>query len=241
MDVRDARARLIVANLPAAGDTVVLTRAEAAHARARRLAPGDRVLLIDGSGRAASASVVRVARDEVRLDVSEILERAPGAARRDLFVSGLRPERLSWLVEKATELGATRIVIVESARTQAFRASDNVVARLERIAQEAAKQCDRVDWPAVEGPLEFGRALQSEAADPRFFLDATGEPFPRQLPNANGALFVGPEGGFTSDERDAAAACGWKVVRLPAGKLRAETASIAALLALLLAGARADP
>ena len=240
MDVRDARARLIVASLPAAGEKLVLTGREAAHARARRVAPGDRVLLIDGSGRAASASVVRTARDEVSLDVAEILERAPDASRRDLFVSGLRPERLSWLVEKATELGASRIAIVESARTQTFRANEKVVARLERIAHEAAKQSDRVDWPSIEGPLPFSRVLETEADDPRFLLDATGDPFPSELPNADGALLVGPEGGWTPDERVAASARGWKVVRLPAGKLRAETAAIAALLALLAAGDRPD-
>jgi 16S rRNA (uracil1498-N3)-methyltransferase len=241
MDVRDARARLIVAPLPAAGETVVVAGAEAAHARARRLASGDLVLLLDGSGRAASASVVRMGRDGVHLAVGEILDRAPTSSRRDLLVAGLRPERLTWLVEKATELGASRIAIVASERTQAFRASASAVARLERVAQEAAKQSGRLDWPVIGGTVSLMSALESETAEHRFFLDGDGGPFPSRLREANAAILVGPEGGWTPLERDAAAARGWNVVRLPAGKLRAETATIAALLLLLAATERGNP
>ena len=232
MDVRDARARLIVAALPGPGETVRLPPDEAAHARARRLAPGDSVVVFDGSGRSASAKVVRVTGTEAIVQVGEIVAAPRPEPPVTLLVAGLRAERLSWVVEKATELGAARVTIVESNRTQAFRASARLLPRLERIAREAAKQCERFDWPTLEGPVAFARALEAEPSGQRFLLDLEGEPFPDRLALSRTALLIGPEGGWTDAEKNAASSNGWRIVRLPAGKLRAETAAIGGLLLL---------
>lgn len=230
--MRDARARLIVPLLPGVGETIRLAPEEAAHARARRLADGDPVLLLDGSGRIAVAQVVRVTRAEALVRVSEILPTEPTRPAISLCVAGLRAEKLAWMVEKATELGVTRIVILESARTQTFRASPNVLSRLEKVARAAAKQCERTEWPALSGPIELARLLEDEASAHRYFLDFDGERFPRQLDSRSCALVIGPEGGWTNSERERASDCGWKRVTLPAGKLRAETAAIAAVVLL---------
>lgn len=230
--MRDARARLIVGELPRPGETVSVPAGEASHARARRLAPGDGVLLIDGSGRSAAADVVRVTRGATLVRVSEIYDAPASAPAISLFVAGLRAERLAWLVEKATELGAARVLLLESARTQSFRAAAGALPRLERVARASAKQCGRPDWPAVLGPTKLERALADETSATRLFLDFDGEPFPRRAPNVPTALAVGPEGGWTDAERAAASARGWMRVTLPAGTLRAETAAIAALVLL---------
>jgi 16S rRNA (uracil1498-N3)-methyltransferase len=235
MDVRDARARLIVAALPRPEEVVRLAREEAAHARARRLAAGDPVLLLDGSGRAAAGHVLRVTHAEVLVRASEILEAAAAAPAVSLLVAGLRADRLAWLVEKVTELGAARVTIVESERTQSFRANARLLPRLDRIAREAAKQCERADWPRVEGPVAFERAIEAEAAPQRFFFDLDGDPFPDRVGESETALAVGPEGGWTDSEKDEASSRGWRIVRLAAGKLRAETAAIAGLLLLAAA------
>jgi 16S rRNA (uracil1498-N3)-methyltransferase len=232
MDVRDARARLIVAALPQPEEVVRLARKEAAHARARRLAAGDPVLLMDGSGRVAAGHVLRLTNAEVLVQASEILD-SPAATRAiALLVAGLRADRLAWLVEKATELGAARVTIIESERTQSFRANARLLPRLDRVAREAAKQCERADWPRVEGPISFDRAIDTDAAPQRFFLDLDGDPFPERAGVSDIALAVGPEGGWSDSERDEASSRGWRVVRLPAGKLRAETAAIAGLVLL---------
>jgi 16S rRNA (uracil1498-N3)-methyltransferase len=232
MDVRDARARLIVAALPQPEEVVRLARKEAAHARARRLAAGDPVLLMDGSGRVAAGHVLRLTNAEVLVQASEILD-SPAATRAiALLVAGLRADRLAWLVEKATELGAARVTIVESERTQSFRANARLLPRLDRVAREAAKQCERADWPRVEGPISFHHAIDTDAAAQRFFLDLDGDPFPERAGDSDAALAVGPEGGWSDSERDEASSRGWRVVRLPAGKLRAETAAIAGLILL---------
>ena len=227
--MRNPRTRLIVPRLPEAGATLALDASEAAHLRARRLAAGDSVVLLDGSGREATAEVVSVSRGEATLRVSEIVRRESGSRGTTLFLAGLKPERLSWAVEKATELGAAGITLVRSERTQSFRAAPALLPRLERVARESAKQCSRADWPSVSGPLPVLAVLEDERFVHRFFLDFDGAPFPLRLSAAAAALVVGPEGGWTAGERSAASERGWKIVTLPAGRLRAETAVVAAL------------
>jgi 16S rRNA (uracil1498-N3)-methyltransferase len=230
--LRDPRARLIVPALAAAGESVRLSPEEVAHAHARRLRVGDSVLLSDGSGRTALSEIVRLSRSEAIVRVREIVPGLSGGVPVSLYLAGLRPERLAWAVEKATELGAARIVIVASDRTQSFRASAGLLPRLERVARESSKQCERSDWPTVAGPVDLESVLGDESSERRFFLDSEGDRFPRRMAAAPSALLVGPEGGWTDDERERAVKRGWKVVALPAGLLRAETAAIAALVLL---------
>ena len=224
------RARLLVAPLPAAGTAARLSKEEAAHARARRLRPGDRVVLFDGSGAEALGVLAALGRAGAEVVVESVLparDAEPGLA---LLVAGLRAERLSWLAEKATELSAERLMIVVTARTQSFRASPGTLERLARVAREAAKQCGAARWPKIAGPVPFDAAIAESPASHRLFLDAQGESFPRSLSARPVVLFIGPEGGWTDAERGAARAQGWSAAALPAGKLRAETAAIAALV-----------
>jgi 16S rRNA (uracil1498-N3)-methyltransferase len=231
LDVRDARARLIVATLPEVGETIRVVGKEAAHACARRLAPSESVVLLDGSGREAVAEVLRVARGEAILRVTEIRREEKRPNTVSLFVAGLRSERLAWMVEKATELDVDHIVVIESERTQPFRAAASL-PRLERVAREASKQCGRRDWPSISGPVDLGRVIEEDESKHRLFLDFDGDRFPRRLVSASSALLVGPEGGWTDSERSDASDRGWKIVSLPAGRLRAETAAIGALTLL---------
>jgi 16S rRNA (uracil1498-N3)-methyltransferase len=233
--MRNPRARLIVPGLPALGGTVRLSPEEAAHANARRLRVGDAVLLSDGSGRSALSEIVRLSRGEVIARVREIVAGGRGGVPISLYLAGLRPERLAWAVEKATELGTARVVVVASDRTQSFRASAGLMPRLDRVARESSKQCGRPDWPAVSGPVDLASVLEKERCRHRLFLDFDGDRFPRRMAAAPSALLVGPEGGWTDDERERAVRHGWKVVALPAGLLRAETAAVAALVLLRFA------
>ena len=122
------------------------------------------------------------------------------------------------------------MTVVQTARTQSFRASPDALARLERVARAAAKQSDAARWPRIAGPITFAAALAEDPASHRIFLDAAAGSFPRELSARPVALLVGPEGGWTEAERGAARAAGWSAAALPAGKLRAETAAIAALV-----------
>lgn len=239
--MREPRARLLVVPLPGGGETVTLPPAEAGHARARRLRAGDPVTLVDGSGREARAVLTRLDRAGGEVAVESVLEIPDPRLPIALSVAGLRSERLAWIAEKATELGVQRLTIVETARTQSFRAPDRIAERLERVVREAAKQSEASRWPAVSGPITFDAALSEEAGPQRFLLDAAGESFPATLAVGPVALLVGPEGGWTEEEREKAAGGGWNIAALPTGKLRGETAAIAAVVLARAALLRRTP
>jgi len=230
MDQPVAGTRLLIAALPGAGESCRIEGEEAAHARARRVAQGDAVILVDGSGREAHGRIARTTREGLDVDVESVRAAAPEAhGPIHLLVAAIRSERLAWIAEKATELGASRVTLVTSERTQRFRANEGLVPRLERIIREAAKQAERARWPEVSGPSALADALGAETGPTRLILDPTGEPFPAILPSGATALLIGPEGGWTQKELETALAAGWITASLAAGKLRAETAAVAAL------------
>ena len=222
--------RLVVERLPASGESCRIAGPEAAHAGARRLRRGDAVVLIDGSGREARGHVAARSAGSLDVAVETVTEAPPDALPPiTLAVSAVRAERLAWVAEKATELGVSRVAIVRSARTQAFRAAEASAERLARVVREAAKQAERARWPAIDGPSTLSDYLASESAGNRLVLDSRGEPFPAALAKRPTALLIGPEGGWSQADLDAALSAGWIVASLAAGTLRAETAAVAAL------------
>jgi 16S rRNA (uracil1498-N3)-methyltransferase len=156
----------------------------------------------------------------------------PASPGVEILVAAIRAPRLAWLVEKATELGAAAVTIVGAERSQRGRVEDaeHDLARLVRIAHEAAAQSGQPALPAIAGPIPpaeaLGRARSSAAA---ILLDASGDPFPATLA-APAAVWVGPEGGWSPDEIARADDAGWRRARLPGATLRTETAAIAALI-----------
>ncbi len=232
MELPLPRARLLIERLPAVGEIARLSAEEAAHARARRLRRGDQILLLDGSGDEAEALLTRLDRTgaEARVGRVRMAGVQKDAPRITLYVAAVRAERLSWIAEKATELGAFCVTLVRSERTQAFRAAEATIARLERVAREAAKQSESPRWPRIAGPMSFADVIAAERESHRFFFDSQGERIPGRLAQRPTALLIGPEGGWSGGERSAAAAQSWSVIALPAGKLRTETAAIAGLV-----------
>jgi len=235
-------ARLIVSKLPSAGDRIRLDGEQTRHARARRLAPGDPVVLVDGSGGEAHGRLERFDRGGADVLVDAVRRSERGAAPQlRLLVASVRAERLAWIAEKATELGVEGIVLVESDRTQRFRSSDAARTRLERVAREAAKQAESARWPSIAGPTTFADAIAGESTPHRLLLDPVGDAFPDTLQSGGASLLVGPEGGWTDAERRAALSAGWKPASLPSGKVRTETAVVAGLILARAALARRIP
>ena len=225
-------ARLFVERLPAEGESRRLSAAESAHARARRLSAEDPVVLFDGAGGEAAGRILRVSRAGIEVVAERLLEPRVAGPAMTLYVAAVRADRLSWIAEKATELGAARLVLVRAERTQAFRAPEALARRLERVALSAAKQCGAPRGPRIDGPLPFSEALSLEQARHRILLDPGGEAFPSRLSHGGAALAIGPEGGWTSGEVTTARDLGWTIAGLPAGRLRTETAAIAGLVLL---------
>ena len=233
-----------------AGAQVSLPPAAARHVQVLRLQPGDALTLFDGSGGEWSARVERMGRSEVLVDVlaHQAVERE--SARAVHLVVGMPAnERMDWLVEKATELGAASIQPVAAARSVLKLSGERAERRQghwQAIAVAACEQCGRNRVPPVAAPLALAEWLRrpAPAQGARLVLSLRGDALALALTQAAGDgaapiwLLHGPEGGLTAQEEDAALAQGFAPASLGARVLRAETASVAALAVLTLAAAR---
>lgn len=210
-----------------------------------RLEPGERYEVSDNE-RLWLAEVASVRRDRVIFRLIEPAAPRPLPARLVLLAALVKFDRLELMLEKATELGAERVVLVEAARCEAGleRAARKRMERWRRILLEASQQARRARLPELEGPVPFAAAVGS-SADYRFLLDEqeTALGLYSQLPAGRRssdavALLVGPEGGWTEAERSLALEGGWRRASLGPLILRAETAAIAALAVLSCAWAQ---
>lgn len=231
---------------PVLGDRAELAGTEAQHLiKVMRAKLGDRITLFDGSGFEFPASVTRITRSTVELDVL-----ARKALDRELafsLVLGValpRGDRQRWLIEKAVELGVTRIVPLRTERGVA-QPVDRTLGRLRRTVVEASKQCRRNRLMEIEQP----RSVEDFSLDaPADAIRLLAHPVPLAMPIASALpsetlrdvwLAVGPEGGFTDDEL-AALAKGWQIVSLGPRTLRIETSALALAAALSLVGVARD-
>jgi len=173
---------------------------------------------------------------------------APGPARVvgsrgvTLVQCAGKGDKVDEVVRAATALGAGSIVLATSERSVARpAASSDRAARLQAIALDAARQSGRGDVPALRGPLPLGAVLAELGASPalKLCLEPTaaqtlGEAL-RERAGRELVLLVGPEGGYSDGEREAAREAGFALVRLGALVLRTELAGMAALGAVLAA------
>jgi 16S rRNA (uracil1498-N3)-methyltransferase len=229
--------RAYAPEIPPEGE-VALPPEEARHlVRVRRLAPGDALVLFDGRGRSAVATLVRVGRGVAiaRVD-GPWPDREPARPVR-LAVSLPEPPRADRLVSVLAEMGVAELVPLVAARTHPRRAA--MVAeradRFHRLAVEAAKVNGRARLLAVAPARTLADALR----EPCVLLDP--DPAARPLLEALAdretlpLLLVGPEGGFTDDEIALARAAGAEVSRLGIAVLRVENAALAAAAVALCA------
>jgi len=220
--------------------TATLAGDEARHLRdVLRLTPGDEVFLFNGEGREYRCSVQDVGRDSSTLSVIEEVEAASNEStlKLTLAMALLKGEKFDLVVQKATELGVTRIIPVKTTRAD-IRLPDNAgikkrVTRWQRIALESAKQSGRAVVPQVTEPAEFSELVSDTGLlDARrlMFSERDGEPLPEsddgRSPTANMIALVGSEGGWTDEEIATAKESGWFIVTLGGRTLRAETAAI---------------
>ena len=215
---------------------------EAQHlSRVLRVRPGDQVLAFDGEGLEARGEVSAV--DDASVTVN-LQEPQPSEVESDLQVTVavalLKGDKLSDVVRRCTELGAVRFQPLPTKQADVPQLSANKLARLQRVAREAAKQSGRSVVPEVAPaiPLE---ELQWQGVAVLAHLRAS-EPLAGALtPLPEGTeltLITGPEGGFAAEEAQSLVDRGATPVYLGKRILRAETAPIALLSAILLPEAR---
>lgn len=202
--------------------------------RARRLAVGDRLRVVDGQGRARWAEVARVDRSAASLALGEAAPVNEPSFQLDLLVPTIRPERASWMVEKATEIGVHALRFLHTERAPRHF-GDGTLDRLRRVAAAALEQCHGARLPEITGPHEWRElAGLTGAAEAHWVLDTETEGGGWGDAEGAGALLIGPEGGWTSEERDELRVAGWRAVGLGPRVLRAETAAVVGAAAVLL-------
>jgi 16S rRNA (uracil1498-N3)-methyltransferase len=181
------------------------------------------------------AAVDTARKNLVEFSTIEELDAGPELPEVILYLSLIRFERFEWAVEKATELGVTRMVPVEAARSERglFDGAKKRLERWRRIAREASEQSRRVRPPEIDEAVRFEAALEVSSTH-RFWLDEQpGAPLLARSvsfsPGDSTSILIGPEGGWTEAERRQSATSGWTGVSLGPLVLRTETAVCAAL------------
>ncbi|HEX5238141.1 MAG TPA: 16S rRNA (uracil(1498)-N(3))-methyltransferase [Sphingomicrobium sp.] len=149
-----------------------------------------------------------------------------------LVFAPIKRTQTDWLVEKATELGAARLIPVMTQRTVAERVR---LDRLENIAIEAAEQCGRTRVPQIVEPMPLKRFIDELDPSRHFYFadESGGDPLASGFREGPAAILVGPEGGFTDEERSFVRGSGALAISLGPRILRAETAALAALAAYM--------
>jgi 16S rRNA (uracil1498-N3)-methyltransferase len=199
-----------------------------------RLGPGDRVKLFDDRTGEWLAEIEDAGRKRVTLAVSERLRGREAVPDLWLLFAPIKRGRIDWLVEKATELGVARLVPVLTRRTVVDRLN---LDRLRAHIVEAAEQCERTALTEIDEPRKLEAVLADGPGErPLFFADEAGGGALDAAPGP-AAILVGPEGGFTDEERAAIRALPQaRPIGLGPRILRADTAALAAV-ALWMAAA----
>jgi 16S rRNA (uracil1498-N3)-methyltransferase len=204
-----------------------------------RMQVGDEIVLLDGSGQEYHS---RIAHLDRRAAAVEVLGAQTCLAEPrqmlTLYQCSLKQDKFEWVLQKGTELGASRFVPVISERS-IVRPAAALLGKYQRwqaIMREAAEQCGRARVPQIAPPCEWHEAV-AEAHGLRLlpWEGAQAEPtvhtkLQEELPNQDSiSILIGPEGGITAPEARLASAQGWQIVSLGQRILRAETAALAAI------------
>ncbi len=192
-----------------------------------RLATGDTVLLSDGRGREAHATILDLSRSEARMSIESVeTPEREGKKHAELFCALLKRENFELICQKATELGIARIIPLITTRTVKTGFNRE---RAERIIREACEQCGRTTIPVLAEPMTLAEAVTCATPGKSAFFDLSGSELPTEEYRRDiTSCFIGPEGGFTEEEVGMARSAGLAIASLGKLTLRGETAAIVA-------------
>ncbi len=226
--------------------TVVISGPEGHHAaRVRRVAPGERIQVIDGRGTVAAATVVRVDRDEIECVVDAMRVEERPVPRLTVVQALPKGDRGELAVEMMTEVGVDVVVPWSAARCVTRWRDERgakALGRWRTAAREAAKQARRSFIPDVtELAMTSGVAARLAASTQGIVLHEGGEEGLADLPvptDGDVVVVVGPEGGLTDEELATFSTAGASIRRLGPTVLRTSTAGVVAAGILLAASPR---
>ena len=210
--------------------------------RSLRMAVGDEIYVSDGEGKEYLAKLTKIRDEECTAEIISESASSEPEMSITLYMAYPKGDKLETVIQKAVELGATRIVPFESSRCIKRPKADKVAKqgeRLSKIAEEAAKQCGRCIVPEVSLPLSYSAMLKDiettelklicyEKESDHSIKELLTEKKPKSI-----AIIVGCEGGFSSEEVDEAINAGCHSVTLGKRILRCETAPSAVLSMIL--------
>jgi 16S rRNA (uracil1498-N3)-methyltransferase len=220
-----------------AGKRVVVEGSAVNHiTRVLRLRSGDALTVFDGSGGEFGARIEEFRKDAVVVAVEEHRPLDRESPLTLTLAQGIsRGERMDWIIQKATELGTSKIVPLFTKRSMVRldeRQAERKIQHWRAIAVAACEQCGRNKVPELGTPIDFFDVLPADSSGAtRLLLSPTGDLRIEDLQDTAKAItvLIGPEGGLDDVEQEAALAAGFKAVRLGPRVLRTETAAIAAL------------
>ena len=188
---------------------------------------GSEVIVFDGSGTEFDAVIEKLNNREAELRL--VSEREGIVPDREVVLcqSLIKKDKMEWVVEKATELGVSKIIPIISERSEKKGLN---LERARRIAIEASEQCGRADVPVLGSIMGLEECIMGAEGE-KIVFDITGEPFSSSVIHNIYpiSLFVGPEGGWTEKEIEIFKESNAKIFSLGKLTLRAETAAIVAL------------
>jgi 16S rRNA (uracil1498-N3)-methyltransferase len=224
--------RLFVRTALADGARVDLEAAQANYlGNVMRLGEGAEVLLFDGRSGEWLGRIVEAGKKRMALAVERRTREPENIPDVWLAFAPVKRAQTDWLVEKATELGAAKLIPVMTQRTIAERVK---LERLEAIAIEAAEQCGRTRLPEIVQPVSLAQLLKEEGRTLYFADEQGGEPVASAFRPGAATILTGPAGGFTDEERAKIRAVDGAVpISLGPRILRAETAALASLAAYM--------
>ncbi len=222
--------------------TVELDGSEAHHLlHVLRAKVGDHLGLFNGDGDEALAEIVNIRKRSAELRILEAWTVPPDPRELTLAVALPKGDRARWLIEKATELGVTRIIPLRTQRS-VVEPGESKLDKLEQTIIAACKQCGRSRFLRLSPLTAMVNVLKSSVCDLTLIAHpnaplSVSQAFSRTIERARATLIlIGPEGGFTDDEFSSAVASGATPVSLGPFLLRIETAAIAVATGWRLSG-----
>ncbi|HET9818179.1 MAG TPA: 16S rRNA (uracil(1498)-N(3))-methyltransferase [Rhodanobacteraceae bacterium] len=224
------------------GCELALPAAPATHAvRVLRLKPGDALTLFNGDGREYPARLLTAGTRDARVAIGSVATPDRESPLQVTLVQAIaRGEKMDWIIQKATELGAVRLAPISTERSEVRLDPTRARKRLEHwraVAISACEQCGRNIVPRIDPPVALAAWLEGGDADrstTRWMLHPEGDTRLRDLPKppTRLELAIGPEGGFSETDLTALRAQGFRELALGPRILRTETAGLAAIAAL---------
>jgi len=213
--------------------TFALDARVAQHVRVLRLREGDAITLFDGGGGEVPATLAKIDKREVIVATAAHVAVERGSPHAiTLYPALIANDRMDWMVQKATELGVAAIQPMFTERSQ--RIPGDVEKRVEHwrgVIVAACEQCGRNRIPEIYAPVTLAEAMQKTQPQSAILLDAEGDDVLVSIESSS-AVFIGPEGGFSSAELILLRERCQRRLRIGFTVLRAETAAIAALARL---------